>query len=52
MPTKRMFDAIVIVSLGVHVVMNTLVKPWGAYRAKHAATRAGQLVGEVAVRAS
>lgn len=53
MPTKRIFDLVVISALSLHLAWRGLVRPWGQHWMSGAHGQGWQqLVGEVAVRAA
>jgi hypothetical protein len=51
LPTKRIFDTVVLTTLSLHLFWHGIVKPWGA---RWATTKDGWqgLVGAAAVQAS
>ena len=52
-PTKRIFDMVVITSLSLHLAWRGLVRPWGQHLlAGHHGSGWQQTLGEVAVRAA
>ena len=53
MPTKRIFDLVIISSLSLHLAWRGLVKPWGQHWLSGAHGQGWQrTIGEVAVRAA
>lgn len=51
-PTKRIFDLVVLGSVGAHMVIATLVKPWSRYRLAKSTTPGAQVASEIIARAA
>jgi hypothetical protein len=51
-PTRRIFDLVVITGIGVHLIVSTLVRPWARYRLVKAQSPVAHVAGEILVRAA